>query len=357
MFYDVHYTKRNSTQKRITSSYLFSTKKDGTCFYESIARIVLNDTRTKVHDDLRAKTEEIRLIGKGGLVSQWKSFVLGKLILEHENSALKQAFNVLHEPYLTIDQGNSIDLFAHEMARLYQKRSPSPTHERIFHAFEQFQNNTKRYADETEIRNILRHVSDTFIIIILIVRRNISRFRLHNRQSNDTFDCFSSEELKETAEALCANPKTARKRVGILVRSQNHLQKGVPDELRGDVHYQPVVFGSKEFPDELSKPLCRLCDDDLLIDITTAYLRQCAKGMDKKSVQPVVHVNQKRPIPEIIDLSDDVDDEEPQLSKPRLKTTAKTLPIEFVYVDESDSESDRTPSSSENNTRSIVDLF
>lgn len=306
--------KKDGLTTQIRRTTLATTKEDGTCFYESIARILLNDAG-KYNANIRNLVRKLQDVSRHELDvrEQWESYMFGPLSFEGDESDVGKGFSFFRDDALR-QQGQTDfhNWILDSLVREYElfisdprKRTKSGTEQfyknKLFRAFQKYIKARKVYADEYNIRKLLDHdfIKKHFIIMIILLRfwpDESNPFTLETEYSKNFFECHSAKELQETSEKLCReNPG---KRVAILVRVQGESKKGanIGEETRLDVHYQPVVFHvNGTIPPELSKPICRLCDDNLLSRVVQGYMTQCvhSKGVDPYSA--AVAINQHVP--------------------------------------------------------------
>lgn len=344
IFHDTTYTRRDVAQRLFMAS-LYPTQGDGTCFFESMARVLMNDLEP-LSPALSRVRDRLERISKGNDIDTWKNFLTGHLVIEKSDTHVGKAYNAILAESLARSRGaktDDMDVMAHTLAeahsafkkkktgvktKSYHKMDEAEKHrahlEALFDAYEKYKRNRRVYADEPQIRRVLDtpEIRDHFIILILMTKR------VPNEEVFDLtptpfpvgfFQCMSAEELRWTAKELCADPVQSRKRIAILVRSELEWHTKEHQDLRSDVHYQPLVFHMDDAPPELSKPVCRLCDDALLVQVVQGYMDQCVelkKPGAKVAVTvavpstPIKRKRKRSDVSSIIDLTGEESDED-----------------------------------------------
>ncbi len=230
---------------------------DGTCFYDSMARIFYNSREST--NDLTNVKDALQDIAHSDEETMAKAFITSHAIL-HLGEAYQKFHTENKNTFQSSDRGIDWDEIIRVFLLRYRRWTASKPGKNktsmdvLGPDFREFLQDKYTYADEPQIRSVLQHPKVMNRLIVLIVTLDDKRFDPTTFLSdpNNTFECLLRDTFwRPDFYTWCTSPDAVDKRFGILVRTHGR-SKGRQDE-RMDVHYQPVFFHIESFVVEASK--------------------------------------------------------------------------------------------------------
>lgn len=279
-FADIHYDCKGdddfTTLRDGSAVTLQEVADDGSCFFDSMARILTGDSRHGAPArDLGPLIRRLRVIGMGDEDDRYMNIVYN-IQLERKNTRRFRGYEMLvgaldkkHKQTsrveLTMEQIRDHVKQEHKRSLQAKKGTQTPVDDFFDYCDEHLQVDDQRYADDSDYSAVVKHgyVSERFLVLVVNVNKAsdivTGRFRPL---------CLERDEISRIIGDLCNN---ADRRIAILARTGGSSKA----KKSAAVHYQPVLFHIPGSRPENSKPIARIYDDEMLRNFISEYMRKC----------------------------------------------------------------------------------
>jgi hypothetical protein len=252
---------------------------DGSCFFDSVARILTGGGTRK----LGPLIHRLRMIGMGDEADQYTSIV-HSILLERQNTRRFRGYEILvarldkrHKESsgseVTMEEITEYVRDEHKkwlQQKVGSKRTKDDELIDDFFAYcdDQLEVDEHRYADDNDYSKVVNneYIRQRFMILVV----NVDKVSDIPRGEFQPL-CLERDEISRIVRNLCNN---SRRRLAILARTGG----GSKAKKSMGVHYQPVLFNIPGSDAENSKPIARIYDDELLRNFIVAYMHKCSRG-------------------------------------------------------------------------------